>query len=321
VRRSYEVVDGKIRSGQCELEVVEHCNLACRSCSHLSPVLARSALEPEGVYRDLRVLARHYHVDRLALLGGEPLLHPDIVGLIEAGRRSGISDLVYVVTNGVLLWRMPEEFWQAVDRVDISIYPGKEMTSEQLAAVRARAAEHGTALNENRVPVFRESYSELGSDDERLVRRIYDTCRVAHVWRCHAVTNGWFFKCPQAYFLPKQLGRENGAHPDGIPIQDSPAFGAALLAYLESPEPLGACQSCLGTVGKLFDHHQVRRADFREHQQRSAEELVDYPYLRFLEHVQPRVEGVLPEREERKLRLRVHQVRSRLPKTGSRRSS
>jgi molybdenum cofactor biosynthesis enzyme MoaA len=68
-------------------------------------------------------LAACYRVESLKLLGGEPLLHSGLLDVINAVVEAGISDKVCVVTNGVLLPRMKDEFWGAVDEVWIQL-PG-----------------------------------------------------------------------------------------------------------------------------------------------------------------------------------------------------
>ena len=273
----YEIRNGRIHSEKCEINVTEHCNLSCRGCSHLSPVLARHAVDPDVVRRDLSLLAQHYRVEWIRFVGGEPLLHPALLDVIAAARSSGIGNAVGIVTNGVRLPSMPPEFWEAVDHVRVSMYPGKELSADQQEACSQRAAAAGVHLRMVRVGEFREPYSELGTTDELLVRRIYESCVLAHVERNHTVADGYFYKCPPSYFLPKTLAL-HGFH-DGLPIEEGPEFGERLLRYLESPTPLASCRHCLGSAGTRFPHRQTARADFRDRQRRPTEELVDYRYL------------------------------------------
>jgi hypothetical protein len=238
-------------------------------------------LDPAAVSADLVILGRHYHAGTVRLMGGEPLLHPDLVGLMNAIKKTGISDTITIVTNGVLLPRMSEEFWNVVDHVEVSLYPGKEISDEEQARCRALAAEHGGTIDIEPDATFRESHSETGTTDERLRRSIYRSCRVAHWWRCHTLADGRFYKCPQSYYLPQVLESCDGNHlADSIAIEDSDHFRVELRAYLDAPEPLLTCGTCLGTAGKRFPHEQVGRRDFRSHQQRPAEELIDYALLR-----------------------------------------
>ena len=53
MKHTYSRIDGKIYSAKCEINVAEHCNLSCRGCSHLSPVVPKSFVDPAEVLADL----------------------------------------------------------------------------------------------------------------------------------------------------------------------------------------------------------------------------------------------------------------------------
>ena len=268
-----------VRARKLEINAVEHCNLSCRSCSHLSPVQPRYAVDPDEVHRDLRLLGRHYHARWLRLVGGEPLLHPDLPRLLEAIRSSGVADRTVVVTNGVLLPRVQNLVWASVDRIDVSQYPGKRLGDTDVERCKQLARRHGVRIYFDYVDEFRVSYSESGANSEALVDRIYSACAIAHELACHTVARGYFYKCPQSYFLPRTIPGV-GASSDRLAISDRPELGAELRAFLAIRKPLAACRNCLGTAGMRFTHDQVRRGDFRMTQAPSSEALVDERYLR-----------------------------------------
>lgn len=219
-----------------------------------------------------------------------PLLHPHLIDVISAAQKSGVSNQIRIVTNGLLLWKMTDAFWQSVNKVYVSIYPGKEMSTEQLELCKRQAQLYNVGLSLYYVDRFRESYAELGTNDPSLVNRIYKTCQIAHIWRCHTVYDGYFYKCPQSLFLPQVLKNDDltPSTIDGIKIEDSLSFAQDLLAYLESPYPVASCKYCLGSVGKLFPHQQVSPQDWRQLQQKSTEQSIDMKYLTRLETIDPR---------------------------------
>lgn len=281
---SYTISNGIIHTTTCEVNIVHHCNLACQSCSHLSPVLSRHIAEASQIFNDLSNLAKYYHATQVRIIGGEPLLHPNLIDIIDAVRASRISDTIRIATNGILLPRMPETFWQRVDEVAISVYPGKELSEQQIAHCHTQADIYGVKLQIFLFDRFRVSYSEFGTHDSTLVARIYRTCLVAHHWRCHTIQDGYFYRCPQSLFLPRVLNDAiTPATVDGIKIVDTPDFQEQLLAYLESLAPLHSCSYCLGSAGRLFPHGQVARKDWRNLQQAPTEALLDEPFLAALE--------------------------------------
>jgi MoaA/NifB/PqqE/SkfB family radical SAM enzyme len=72
-------------------------------------------------------------IELIDLLGGEPLLHPELVNIVAIARKYFEGD-INIVTNGVLLVKMPEAFWQSCHENNIGIiisgYPIKLKMSE-----------------------------------------------------------------------------------------------------------------------------------------------------------------------------------------------
>jgi len=282
----YRVVDDCIFSEALEIAVTEHCNFSCKSCSHLAPILKKSVVEPSEIKAALSLLSRHYKATHVRLVGGEPLLHPRLVDLIEAIKLSGVTERVRVITNGSLPNRMTPEFWVAVDEVHISIYPGKEMSRAALETLAEQSEKYGKCLVVKRFDRFRETYAQKGSDDFHLINRIYRSCQIAHTWRCHTVSRGYFYLCPQSIFVPmiSHSSSDNQEYKEnGLKISGDSGFGQELLRFLESEDPLSACSSCLGSVGKLFNHEQVPRNIWTQYQQYTTEELLDREFLEQLE--------------------------------------
>src|SRR5207245_9519566 len=83
-----------INNYHCEITVAQHCNLSCRACTHLSPLLSKDFVDPETLRSDLTTIAKYYHTRYALLLGGDPLLHPHFVSIILVFRDPGLSDIV-----------------------------------------------------------------------------------------------------------------------------------------------------------------------------------------------------------------------------------
>lgn len=285
------IVDGKIIPHYaCQTDIVGQCNLACRDCDHISPIAKNRFADPESLHRDFSILAKVYRPRLVQLLGGEPLLHPGIVPVIQAVRASGISGRVMVFTNGLLLPRMKDAFWENLDDLEISIYPGSNLDPKSMESFKAKARDFNVRLEVYYYKEFRRIFSLSGSRDPALVERIYRSCKKAHVWGCHSVYDGHLYKCPQSIFIPGMLGLPEGESThDGIELRDDPGFRDRLYAYLTSPKPLRACRHCLATAGVLRPHIQVQPKDWLSYQDGTLESLVDYEELARIEaemHIQ-----------------------------------
>lgn len=96
----------------CEIQLCDRCNLDCAYCSHLSPVSQPVRISLDTLAQECHRLAR-VGFNEVNLMGGEPLLHPQVVEAI-ALVRSILPDVKLIVsTNGLLLPRMGRDFWQA----------------------------------------------------------------------------------------------------------------------------------------------------------------------------------------------------------------
>lgn len=280
----YRIERGRIATEACEINVVEHCNLQCRGCSHLSPALRAKVVDPAVVLRDLSVLAPIYAPEHVRLLGGEPLLHPRLAAVAAAVRESGMGSRIRVVTNGTLLGRADEQLLEAIDELHVSVYPGAEPDRREMERIERLAARRTVDLVVKEFHHFRQPYAAHGTDDRALVERLYRTCQIAHTWRCHTIDNGFFYRCPQSLYLREEVAC-HGSEPDRdrLAISARESLGTELLAFLERPEALGACGTCLGSVGVLYEHVQVARREWRSFQASSVERVVDWPYLEQLE--------------------------------------
>ncbi|GMO69968.1 MAG: hypothetical protein Ta2A_18450 [Treponemataceae bacterium] len=109
-----------------QVKLVEHCNLNCKSCFVFSPIAKTKFLSVDTFARDCERLSKltDRRVGMIALAGGEPLLHPKITEIFDTTARYFDKNLgggVVLVTNGILLLKQPETFWQSCKKNRISI--------------------------------------------------------------------------------------------------------------------------------------------------------------------------------------------------------
>jgi MoaA/NifB/PqqE/SkfB family radical SAM enzyme len=114
-----------------EVHLTDHCKLNCKHCDHFSPVAKEKYLNVDSFERDCARISEltGRQIDLLYLLGGEPLLHPQLTGIMDIAGRYFDTGVISIITNGILLFKQPEAFWLSCKRnriqIIITIYPIK----------------------------------------------------------------------------------------------------------------------------------------------------------------------------------------------------
>ena len=280
--------DDKLRSIKLEYNTVEHCNYACRECSHMSPHMPVRYSGLDVFRADLEALGAVYHVDRFRFVGGEPLLHPELVEFIRSARASGIADTIEIVTNGSRLDKVPDAVFRDIDYLSISWYDDARCDQARIDRAEDRCREHGTTLKVKRAGEFRMMQLTEPISDPDLVVDVYQTCQIAHSWYCQTFLDGRFYLCSRPLFTAAYLKQRNQPAPDlkhldGVALHE-PDLRHRLQAYLSREEPLESCRHCLGTVGKRIEWGQMPLAERRSTAplDRRADDAVSTPILTYL---------------------------------------
>ena len=258
--------DGRVRVEAFEFHVTEHCNLRCANCCNMSPLVGERTLAIADFEPLVRQLASSVVADVVKIMGGEPLLHPDITSVVRVLRASGIGDRVRLFTNGLLLHAMSDAFWESLDELTISTYTSAPVKPAVLAMARERARRHDIVLNIKPVDEFSQVLSTSYERDDAKVAATFQRCWLRH--RCMVVRDRRFYTCTRAAYAGDFLTRVAHEPPpqpldrsgDGIAI-DQPDFAAALEAYLARDEALAACRYCFGGDGATEPHYQLTRAE------------------------------------------------------------
>lgn len=227
---------------QVELHAVDHCNLNCRGCNHFSPLFPPELPDLSARLADVRLLKGKFsRIEKLLVLGGEPLLHPELPGFLDALRALLPETELYVVTNGLLLKNAGEALLDCFVRnavvVEITAYPP---TARILPALLARLSEkriHHVVFDMLEGDLF---YRPLSLSDNS---RYPQHCTAG---ACTIVWKGRIARCAPLMFLP-QFNKTFGADlPEAgvLSLSDCPD-GGELLRLLERDVPL--CRHCVAT--------------------------------------------------------------------------
>lgn len=189
-------------------------------------------MPPEILARDLAALKPIVHFKVIQLVGGEPTLHKNIVQMIEVARASGVGDSVCVITNGHLLPRMSDDFWKAVDWIQLSIYP--RLDPKIIEYAKAKCAEFNKPFYSTVFTDFHQQLRATTSDGSNFTNCHWKT-------NCFTVHDGFFALCPQSLFFPKNfMGLDQFV--DCLPLEG--ITEDKLQAFLDRKEPFNACRIC-----------------------------------------------------------------------------
>ena len=226
----------KHKLASLEYNVVWQCTNSCRACSHLAPINPHELVPLDVFEESVNLAARVVDPVMFKLIGGEPLLHPEIVELAAIAKASGISPDVIISTNGVLLDKQSDAFWEAdFDALRITRYPD-QVTDKQWFAWKRKAGEHGKKFQGGPQDDFYKPIIKKPSSVEDTYRKF-----TACPWKDHCTTldRDCLYICPQALFFPLHF-EEVEPDKDELCLYDcSPGKVAQ---YMHREEPMEACK-------------------------------------------------------------------------------
>ena len=232
---------------QIEYHLADHCNLSCQGCSHFSPLAQKCFPDVQIFERDMKRLSdlSKGKLKRFFLLGGEPLLNPQIIDFIRISRQYFPDTRISILTNAVLLNSQKEEFWKACNNFNIIIsitkYPVK-LDFEQMEQI---AANNNVELEYyNNTEVIKTSQRfPLDLTGKQNLKESFCCCSQANT--CIFLSNGKLYTCPIApnivhfnKFFNKDIPLNKK---DGIDIYKAKSI-KEILTFLSRPIPF--CKYC-----------------------------------------------------------------------------
>ena len=111
-----------------QIPITESCNMNCKGCNLIYNEKSNNLMDFEEFCVCMNDLGRLFSgVSHLTLLGGEPLLHPQLEDIVYEARRSFPDTELEIRTNGTLLFNLSENVFKAIADTDteiwVSLYP------------------------------------------------------------------------------------------------------------------------------------------------------------------------------------------------------
>lgn len=245
---------------QFQVDITRHCNLNCIYCGNYSPLAKKEFLDLEEYQKDLSRLSELFHGEakRILLQGGEPLLHPKISEILEITRKHFPLGEIRVITNGIPLPSMKDDFWESCRTNRIMITPTEYPLTFDYEMCRALAEKHGVVY-----------ISHTSKDEEKKMGKLlvsltamdrpernFAHCDSAN--RCITLSHGKMYTCYQAasiidlktYFdLDFPISEQNGV--DIYRVKD----GEELMQKLARAIPL--CAHCDLSLREFYEDWRV----------------------------------------------------------------
>ena len=180
-----------------EFHIADHCNMNCKYCEHYSGLVKTPKFtDLKRFTRDLEQL--HKFIDDIGtirILGGEPLLNPEVNEYVKLCRRLYPFANIFVVTNAILLPKMSDEFFNTLKEnragIHISLYPPLE---SKMPAIKKLLQEKGVWFSVSDEPAKIFTIKQTLTRHEHK-REVFLQCFQSH---CHNIYEGKISAC----FLP-----------------------------------------------------------------------------------------------------------------------
>jgi organic radical activating enzyme len=106
------------------------CCLKCEYCSYFNPF--RSKIPPkEELLDSIEAWSKRIEPKSITLGGGEPLLNPDYEEIVLAARKSWPSAIIDIISNGILIPKVRDEFLIIMSEQKIGIKISRHLKTKQ----------------------------------------------------------------------------------------------------------------------------------------------------------------------------------------------
>lgn len=175
------------------VHLTDHCNLNCKGCTHFSNIARPAFAEVDAFEREFDQLSRTFSgITEIYLLGGEPLLHPEVTRFLGIARRAFPESRINLMSNGILVPRMDEGFWSAMRENRIRLVCDLYPAGLDVDAIERLTTEHDVELEwtDPREDFFKLPLDLTGSQDPE---RSFRGC--GGVNNCVIIRDGRLYPC------------------------------------------------------------------------------------------------------------------------------
>lgn len=178
-----------------EVPITDKCNLNCKGCLFACNAIKNNEhVEYEQLEKDARRMAELFcDIPWIRILGGEPLMHPRIMDVLRLYREVFPESEIDLCTNGLLIPKMPQEFWECLKAERITVHvsgykPTYHMLDEIDRILRSNGLEYTVLKRETFLKYY--TMEPDNAMEENYINCIASSCREVYrgrLLKCSAV--------------------------------------------------------------------------------------------------------------------------------------
>ncbi len=228
------------------VDITAHCNLHCYSCDHFSQFAKKSHYDMAQFEKDIKRLSElsQGFIETISIIGGEPLLNKNCKEYCRIARRYFPYSTIHIITNGILLPKQDESFWETCRDCKIEITPTKYPIGIDWDSIRKRCEDYNITFKfygEEEKYSFKTCLNPKG-DCDPFISFIH--CHRAN--SCTQLSNGKIYPCSVAsnisYFNTHFKQNLQTSTFDSIDIHIPTTTYSDILQFLAKPIPF--CRYC-----------------------------------------------------------------------------
>ena len=126
------------------VNICDHCNLRCKGCDHFACIADEYFVDVDIIKKDIERMGElfsHDYIMKIAVMGGEPLLHPHLLEILRIVREQFPYTQLRLTTNGILLAKQEKDFWDTCRKANVTIVNTKYPINIKHDSLRKKAEE------------------------------------------------------------------------------------------------------------------------------------------------------------------------------------
>lgn len=245
--------------GSLNIHLVNHCDLNCAGCDHFSPLSSEWYENINNFNMLINRMSELFSnkIKQISLLGGEPLLHPDIIEFCRVVRIYFPNCELLIKTNGLILSNKEDSFYYNISKYNPTILISEYPVNIDIDNIKNMCNKHNVRLTLRN----RSEFTHLNlTENNNLNKNKYYDCTYSGVvgnkcyyYPCTQLnTNGDFYFCTipanicffNNYFNTNFEVVENDDYVNIYKIEDA----NIILKKLE--QPMNFCGYCYNNINE-----------------------------------------------------------------------